>query len=95
MMATRFETGCTITVEHTAEHLHAHVELDGNVALRPGDRVRVHGSAVALPFGGSLRLRRTATVRRATLIERLWVRVRSNLELTELYEVTFSPGRAR
>lgn len=95
MIRDRFDTGCTIEIEHTPDHLHAHVALDGGIALNPGDRVRVHGAPVRLPFGQSVTLRRTATVSRATLIERLWTRAKGHIEMTELYEVTFSPGRAR
>jgi hypothetical protein len=89
------ETGCTIAVEHTADWLHAHVELDDDVKLGPGDQVRVHGDAVRLPFGEALTLRRRATVSRAGLLVRWWTKVRANLELTELYEITFSSERPR
>lgn len=90
-----FETPCTIRIEHTAEGLHAHVELDGGVEVNPGDRVRVHGAPVRLPFGERLELRRVATVARANLAERLWTRARGHFEIADLYEVSFSPGRAR
>jgi hypothetical protein len=92
---TRFDTGCRIEVEHTNEHLHAHVELDGDVAIEHGDKVRVHGAAVRVPFGGRLVERRTATVTRATALGRAWTRLRARFELTELYELSFSAGRAR
>jgi hypothetical protein len=95
MTRRRFDTPCTIEVEHTNEHLHAHVVLDGDIAIEPGDRVCVHGRAVRVPFGGRLVERRTATVTRATAIERLWVRLRSRFELTELYELSFSAGRVK
>jgi hypothetical protein len=86
----RFDTNCTIEIEHSFENLHAHVELDGDVALGPGDQVKVHGDAVRLPFGERLTLRRPVTVWKATPFERLWTRMKSQLELTELYEITFS-----
>ncbi len=86
------ETGCTISVEHTAEALHAHVELDGGVAIGPGDRVKVHGDAVRLPFGEAITLRRRATVSRAGVVQRELTKLRAWFDLTELYEVTFSPG---
>jgi len=89
------ETGCTIAVEHSAEALHAHVELDGNIVLGPGDQVRVHGAAVRLPFGEAITLRRRATVSRAGWFEAWWTRIKANLELTELYEITFSPEKVR
>lgn len=92
---TRFDTPCHIEVEHTNEHLHAHVELDGDVAIEPGDKVRVHGAAVHVPFGGRLIERRTATVTKATALGRAWTRLRARFELTELYELSFSAGRAR
>ena len=89
------ETGCTISVAHTAEALHAHVELDGGIVAGPGDRVRVHGAAVQLPFGAALTLRRRATVSRAGLVAIWWTKLRAMLDLTELYEITFSSERAR
>ena len=37
-----FQVPCTVEIEHTAESLHAHVELEG-VEAGPGDRVIVQG----------------------------------------------------
>ena len=92
-MSRQFETGCTIEVEHSFDHLHAHVELDGDIAMHPGDRVRVHGNAITLPYGRRVVERRTATVTRAGPIERAWVKLKSRFVLTELYEISFSNGR--
>lgn len=86
----RLETQCTILIEHSFENLHAHVELDGDIELGPGDQVKVHGEAVKLPFGERLTLRRDVTVWKATPFERLWTKLKAQLELTELYEITFS-----
>ena len=86
-------TPCTIEIEHTAESLHAHVALDGEPELRPGDRVRVHGEPIRVRFGDRLTLRREATVERAGWLERQWTRLAARLELSELYEVSFTPGR--
>ncbi|MFZ4381235.1 MAG: hypothetical protein ACOYO0_04620 [Sandarakinorhabdus sp.] len=86
----RFDTQCTIEIEHTFENLHAHVELDDDYQLGPGDQVKVHGAAVRLPFGERLTLRRPATVWKATPWERVWTRLRAQWELTDLYEITFS-----
>ncbi len=72
------ETGCTIAVEHSAEHLHAHVELDGDIKLGPGDQVRVHGDPVRLPFGEAIELRRRATVSRAGLLAQWWTKLRAS-----------------
>ena len=33
----RLDTQCTIEIEHTFDNLHAHVELDGDIELGPGD----------------------------------------------------------
>lgn len=89
-MRTRFDIACTVEVEQSDAHFHAHVELDGDVAIAPGDRVRVHGAPIRVPFGGRLRERRIATVTRASWLERAWVRFRSRFEITELYEISWS-----
>jgi hypothetical protein len=86
-------TPCTIEIEHSERSLHAHVELDGDIALQPGDRVRVHGDPIRVRFGQTLTLRRDATVERAGWLERNWTRLAARFELAELYEVSFTPGR--
>ncbi len=87
------QTPCTIEIEHSESSLHAHVALDGDIALRPGDRVRVHGEPIRVAFGQILVLRRDATVERAGWLERQWTRLASRFELSELYEVSFTPRR--
>ncbi|MHA7871547.1 MAG: hypothetical protein ACX939_04275 [Hyphococcus sp.] len=89
----RFTIGCTISVEHTGDSLEAHVDLDGDITPGVGDRIIVHGRSVTVPFGEKITIRRNATVTRANALQRLWVRLKSRFELTELYEVSFSPGR--
>jgi hypothetical protein len=86
-------TQCTIEIEHSEAHLHAHVELDDAGDLMPGDRVQVHGAPIHVQFGDKLTLRRPATVERATWIERQWTRLAARFELSELYEVSFTPRR--
>ena len=44
-------------------------------------------------LGSEMLTRRTATVTRAGRIERLWTKLAGHLELTELYEVSFSERR--
>ena len=88
-----FDVGCTIRVENTFDSLEAHVELDGNVAIEPGDEVCVHGDPVVVPYGERLEERRTATVRRAGPIERAWTRLTGDLEFMELCEFSFSGER--
>jgi hypothetical protein len=91
--ARRFDVPCTIEIEHTNEHLHAHVSLEGEIPIYPGDKVRVHGSAIHVEFGESASYSRIATVMRAGWLSRQWTKVMASLEITELYEVSFSAGR--
>jgi hypothetical protein len=86
-------TPCTIEIEHTEASLHAHVDLDGQILLRPGDRVRVHGAPIRVKFGDKLTLRRDATVERAGWLERQWTRLAARFELSELYDVSFTNAR--
>jgi hypothetical protein len=88
-----FETRCRIEIEQSPEHFHALVEIADGVEMEPGDRVLIHGDPVMVGFGERRIFDRTATVRRAGLLRRAWTRFASNFELTELYEVSFTPGR--
>jgi hypothetical protein len=88
----KFDVPCTIEIENTFESLHAHVDLDGAVAVDAGDEVLVHGDPVRVPYGQKVVLRRLATVTRANWVDRAWTRLLARLELTELYEVSFSSG---
>ncbi len=89
----RQSTLCTIDIEHSETSLHAHVELDNDMKLAPGDRVRVLGEPIKVVFGQRLVLRRKATVERAGWLERQWTKFAAGFGLSELYEVTFTPGR--
>jgi hypothetical protein len=89
-----FDVPCTIEIEQTSETLHAHVVLDGDIQIEAGDEVRVHDAPIGVEFGQRLVVRRIATVVRAGLLDRLRARIEGYLELTELYEVSFSDGRA-
>lgn len=90
-----FETPCRIAVEQSEEHFHAHLELAGDVPLGPGDRVRVHGDPIVVPFGAREVFERVATVELAGPLLRAWTRLTAHLEFSELYEVSFTPGRLR
>ena len=83
---------CTIEVEHTAASLHAHVELAG-IAVGPGDSVCVHDAPVDVPFGECIVCERHATVVVAGAVSRAWTKLTAFLELTELYEVSFTPRK--
>jgi hypothetical protein len=84
---------CTIDLEQTTESLHAYVEMDG-IHMGPGDRVMVHDAPTKVGFGEHIVCHRRATVTRAGFAGRLWARFQGYIELTELYEVSFSDGRA-
>ncbi len=88
-----YVTACTVDIANTFESLRADVLLDDNPDLRPGDKVRVHGDPVTVPYGEKLTLRRDATVRLANPVKRAWARCRSEFECFELFEVSFSNGR--
>ncbi|MFN6933646.1 MAG: hypothetical protein ACK4NZ_00665 [Tsuneonella sp.] len=90
-----FETGCRIEIEQSPEHFHAHVELDGDIPIYPGDSVQVHGAPVMVSFGEKVSFTRHATVRRASPARRAWTRLAGHFEMAELYEVSFNPGRLR
>ena len=89
----RFDTPCRIEIEQTAEQFHAHVRLAGDIALHPGDRVQVHGAPIRVAFGQSIAIDRMATVTRAGPLTRFWIKLAAYFDLTELYEVSFTPGR--
>jgi hypothetical protein len=52
----------------------------------------VHGKPIRVLFGERIVERRTATVARANVFERAWMRLKGDLDLTEMYEITFSSG---
>jgi hypothetical protein len=84
---------CTVDLEQTAESLHAYVEIEG-FQIRPGDQVIVHDAPTRVEFGERIVCDRRATVIRAGFFGDLLARLRGYLELTDLYEVSFSDGRA-
>ncbi|MEQ1670041.1 MAG: hypothetical protein ABL893_04200 [Hyphomicrobium sp.] len=90
---TRATVPCTIEIENTFESLHAHVELHGAAPVDAGDEVLVHGDMIRVPYGHKVTLQRLATVTRASGLERALTILAARLELTELYEVSFSSGR--
>ena len=90
IFATDYPIACTVEVEHSNEALEAHVALDGNPAIGPGDRVRVHGDAIRLSFGEKISVRRTATWTRAGVLLRAWTRFAGHFGMAELYEVSFT-----
>jgi hypothetical protein len=90
-----FEVPCTVTVEQSPEHFHAHVELPEEVLVEPGDKVRVNGDPITIPFGSRAVFHRTATVTRAGPLKRAAIKLAAYFDLTELYEVSFNAGRIK
>ncbi len=86
----RFDAPCTVEIEHSALSLHAHVEFDADIEMKPGDQVVVHGAPTEVPFGERVVVRRSATVIRAGLIDRVSTRLAAHFELNQLFEVSFS-----
>lgn len=87
------EVPCTIDLEQTTESLHAYVDIEG-IEIRPGDMVIVHDAPTHVAFGDRLLCDCRATVVRAGVVGNIVARLKGYLELTELYEVSFSDGRA-
>lgn len=88
-----FDVSCTVRVSHTFEDLSAHVELDGTIEIRPGDRVTVHGAAIHPPYGEVRVERRVATITRANWLERLTARLAGDLDCLSLLDTSFSDRR--
>ncbi len=93
--ARQFDTHCTITVEQSSEHFHAHVELPDEIEMEPGDKVLVHGDPISIPFGSREVFQRTATVTRAGPLKRLAIKCAAYFDFAELYEVSFNAGRIK
>lgn len=81
---------CTVEVSHRFESLHAHVRLNNGAIIHPGDEVLVHGAPVLAEYGQIVVEDRTATITRASLLERLWTRLTGDFEVMELCEFSFS-----
>lgn len=84
---------CRVEVENNFDNLFTHVELEGDIEIRPGDEVEVQGPPIDVPYGESIIVERTATVRRAGPLERAWTRLTGRIEFMELLEFSFSSGR--
>ena len=91
-MSRSIEVPCSVDIEHTPDSLHAYVDLEG-IEVGPGDKVTVHGAPTDVGFGEKVVCQRTATVVRAGPLRRAWTRLTAFFELTELYEVSFTPRR--
>lgn len=81
---------CEVEVSHRFESLHAHVKFLNGAVVHPGDEVIVHGTPVMAPYGEVVVEERTATITRASGLERVWTKLTGNLEVMELCEFSFS-----
>ncbi len=81
---------CEVEVSHRFESLHAHVKFLNGAVVNPGDEVLVHGAPVMAPYGEVVVEERTATITRASELERLWTKLTGQLEVMELCEFSFS-----
>lgn len=81
---------CTVEISNTFEQLGAHLRFDGGVVVHPGDEVLVHGAPVQIPYGETASVKRTATITRASALERVWTRATGDFEFMELCEFSFS-----
>jgi hypothetical protein len=89
-MTRTIELICELDIEQSFESFHAHAIPDG-VDIGPGDRILVHDAPAGIAFGGQYTGTRRATLFRAAPVRRLWTRLSSLFELTELFEVGFQP----
>jgi len=83
---------CTIVVRHTDETLEAHVDLDDDLLPETGDSVTVFGSPIQVDYGSTIEVRRKARLVRGSQLDKAVTGLLAMFELTELYEVSFSPG---
>jgi hypothetical protein len=84
----RREVACTVDLEATHEHFHAHVELHG-VEVDPGDEVLVHNAPSRIDYGTKHVFESTATVQRASWLKRQFIKLTGGTELADLYDVGF------
>ena len=66
------------------------MRFDNGAIVHPGDEVLVHGKPSMAPYGEVVTEKRTATITRASLLERAWTRLTGDLEFMELCEFSFS-----
>ena len=86
----RFDTSCVVKICNTFDSLEAHVELEDDIKIAPGDEVIVHGEPIRVPDGERAEINRTATIVQAGWLERSWTRMTGDLEFMELCEFSFS-----
>jgi hypothetical protein len=81
---------CTVEISHRFEELSAHVRFNNGVTVNPGDSVQVQGPEIMAAYGEVVSEDRTATIIRASGLERMWTRATGDFEFMELCEFSFS-----
>lgn len=82
------EVPCTLDLERTHDHFHAHVELLG-VLADEGDAVQIRQAPTTLEYGEIVRMESQAVVKKASWLRRKWTRLVGVSEVQELFEVGF------
>lgn len=80
---------CTVDLERTHEHMHAHVVFEEHREIDPGDVVYVRGAPDRIEYGDRKTVEADAVIEHASLPRRAWTRVVGLLEFDELLEVGF------
>jgi hypothetical protein len=88
LMSRRSEVPCTVDLEMTHDHFHAHVDLHG-VEVDPGDEVLVRNTPRRIAFGTQETFASSAEVKRASWLKRQVVKLTGGTDIHELYEVGF------
>lgn len=88
-----YEVPCRVDLEHTIDSLHAHVDLEDETPIGPGDQVLINGDPIDIAYGEKRVIDRVATITRGGWYDRVWARVAGGMEVTELFDVSFTPGR--
>lgn len=79
---------CTVDLEATHEHFHAHVDL-GDVKVGPGDAVTVRGVPSRIAIGEKRTFASQADVERAGPVRRAWTKLVGRFGFQDLYDVGF------
>lgn len=79
---------CTVDLEATQEHFHAHVDL-GDVQVGPGDAVTVYGLPSRIALGEKRKFSAQAQVAEAGVLRRAWTKLTGRFGFQDLYDVGF------
>ena len=79
---------CTVDLEATQEHFHAHVDL-GDVHVGPGDEVTVRGLPSRIAHGEKRVFSAHADVAHAGMLRRAWTMLTGRFGFQDLYDVGF------